>query len=129
MSLVSLEVIAPVPTSFFHCSHCEQIFTASGIGKTVRQEMHGAYPPSLLSDVARLDNLLHRLSSQYRGRLHIRVIDMQSIEGFYESLRFGIRSYPGFIINRQTSYSGWDTDEWEQRLAERLSSPKEEARA
>ena len=121
MPLVSLEVIAPVPTSFFHCSHCEQIFTASGIGKTVRQEIQEAYPPRMLSDAARLTNLLQRLSSQHKGRLHIRVIDLQSLEGFYKSLRFGIRSYPGFIINKQTSYCGWDTDEWEQWLADRLS--------
>ena len=96
---------------------------------TVRQEMRDAYPPRILNDAARLSKLLQRLSAQYKERLHIRVIDLQSLEGFYKSLRFRIRDYPGFIIDRQTTCFGWDTEELEQRLAARLMPQKEEARA
>lgn len=83
MPLVSLEVIAPLPTSFFHCSHCEQIFSATGIGEAVRQDMADAYPPKMLEEAARLSAYLRALASRYRERVGIRVIDSQSLEGFY----------------------------------------------
>jgi hypothetical protein len=120
MPLVSLEVIAPLPTSFFHCSHCEQIFSATGIGEAVRQDMADAYPPKMLEEAARLSAYLRALASRYRERVGIRVIDSQSLEGFYKSMRFGIRNYPGFILHRRKTYTGWETDELEREIAERF---------
>lgn len=35
-------------------------------------------------------------------------------------MRFGIRNYPGFILHRRKTYTGWETDELEREIAERF---------
>jgi hypothetical protein len=105
---ILLEVLAHVPTDFFHCSHCERLFDAAGIGLPVHQEMQSSYPPEMLEEGERLAIRLQDLSAQYGERLHIRVVDPQSLEGFFKSLRYWVRQYPAFIINHRTKYIGWE---------------------
>ncbi len=111
MSLISqpvhLHVLAYVPTDFFHCFHCEQLFAAAGIGGTVHQEVRSAYPPEMLEEAERLAAWLQDLAEWYGERLTIRVMDSQSLQGFFYSLRHWIRRYPTFVINHKVKYTGW----------------------
>jgi hypothetical protein len=102
-----LEVLAHIPTDFFHCSHCERLFDAADIGAAVRQEMRSTYPPGILAQAERLAAWLQALSAQHGEQLRIRIVDPQSMEGFFKSLRYWVRRYPTFIINRRTKYTGW----------------------
>jgi hypothetical protein len=49
--------------------------------------------------------------------LHIWVIDPQSLEGFLKSLRYGVRLYLSFIVNRRVKYMDWDAAALERLLA------------
>jgi hypothetical protein len=118
MPPVLLEVLAHIPTDFFHCLHFEQLFSAAGIGVSVHSEIQAAYPPGMLGDAARLVTWLQNLSAQYGEQLHIRVVDPQSVEGFFKSLRYWIRQYPTLIINRRTKVVGWESDALERLLAD-----------
>jgi len=118
---IHLEVLAHVPTDFFHCSHCERFFDTAGIGASLHQEMQDAYPPQVLEEAERLATWLQDLSEQYGKQLHIRVVDPQSMEGFFKSLRYWIRRYPTFVINRRTKYTGWEPAALERLLANTVS--------
>jgi hypothetical protein len=105
---VLLEVLAHIPTDFFHCSHCERFFDAAGIGAGVHREIRSAYPREVLEEATQLVAWLRQLSSEYGERLYIRTVDPQSLEGFVKSLRYWVRQYPTFIIDRKTKYTGWE---------------------
>ena len=120
-----LEVLAHVPTDFFHCLHCEQLFDAVGIGGAVRRETRGAYPPDVLEEADRLAAWLRSLSARYGEQLHIRVVDPQSAEGFFKSLRYWVRRYPAFIVNRREKQIGWKLTAVEQLLEESISDREE----
>jgi hypothetical protein len=117
---VLLRVLAHMPTDWRHCSHCEQLFQATGIGDQVRREMQAGYPPEILEQAARLATWLHELSTLYGERLRIRVVGPQSLEGFALSLRFWVRRYPAFILNGLTVV-GWDRAALDCLLADQMS--------
>jgi len=115
---VLLEVLAFIPTDFFHCSHCERLFDAAGM--SVHEGIQESYPPDILEDTSRLAAWLQDLSTTYEEQLHIQVFDPQSLQGFFKSLRYWVRQYPTFIIDRQTKYTGWEADSLESLLANNL---------
>jgi hypothetical protein len=121
---VLLEVLAHIPTDFFHCSHCERLFDAADIGAPVRREMRSSYPPEMLEEAERLATWLLELAAHYGGQLHIRVVDPQSVEGFFKSLRYWVRRYPTFIIDRRAKYTGWEPAAMERVLADRIPGGK-----
>jgi len=117
---VLLEVLAHIPTDFFHCSHCERLFDVAGIGAPVHQEMRAAYPPEMLEEAAHLAAWLQGLSDRYGEQLRIRVVDPQSLEGFFKSLRYRIGRYPTFVINHHTKYTGWEPAALDRLLKKRI---------
>jgi hypothetical protein len=108
MSHVSVQVIAPVLTNFFHCMHCEQVFDQAGIGQKVHQEELEQYPKDVKQETARLANWLFHLSDRYGDQIDIRVIDPQSPEGLLKSARYRVREYPTFIVDGREKIIGWD---------------------
>jgi hypothetical protein len=118
---VLLEVLAYVPTDF-HCLHCERLFDAADSGAAVRRETRTSYPPEVLEEAGRPAARLQDLSARYGEQLHIQVIDPRSLEGFLKPLRYGVRRYPSFIVNRRVKYTGWDAAALERLLAGSIPS-------
>jgi hypothetical protein len=112
---ITLEVISPLPTAYFHCTHCEQVFDQAGLGKKLHDPA-GQYPPEFLEESHRLAVWLEELSARYGSSLSIRVVDPQSPLGFFKSLRHWVRRYPTFIVNGQEKYTGWDQEALEAIL-------------
>ena len=104
---ILLLVLAHVPTDLYHCAHCERLFDAAGIGAQVHRELRRSYPPEILDQAERIAARLHELSTRYGDRLCIHVVDPQSAEGFFLSLRHWARRYPAFIV------CGRKVDGWE----------------
>lgn len=121
MSRVSVQVIAPVLTDLFHCLHCEQVFDQAGVGRQVHQEELDQYPEDLKQEAARLADWLFDLVERYGDRIHIRVIDPQSPEGLFKSLRYWVRKYPTFIVDGREKVTGWDQARLEAVLERRLT--------
>jgi len=48
--------------------------------------------------------------------LRIHIIDPQSLEGFFKSLRHWVRRYPTLFIDRRTKYTSWDRAALERLL-------------
>jgi hypothetical protein len=121
MSHVSVQVIAPVLTNFFHCMHCEQLFEQAGIGQQVHREELDQYPEDVKQEAARLANWLFDLAHRYGDQIHIRVIDPQSPEGLLKSLRYWVRKYPTFIVDGGEKIIGWDQEALDAVLQARLA--------
>ena len=103
------------------------MFEAAGIGRAVHREIQTAYPPEMLQEAGRLATWLQELSARYGEQVHIRVVAPQSLEGFFKSLRYRVRRYPAFIINRRKTYIGWEPAVMACLLADMLPSGKEQA--
>jgi hypothetical protein len=70
----------------------------------------------MLDEAGRLSAWLQDLSARYGEQLRIHIIDPQSPEGFFKSLRYWVRRYPTFIIDRRAKYTGWDRTALERLL-------------
>lgn len=121
MSYVSVQVIAPVLTNFFHCMHCEQLFNQAGIGRQVHQEELDQYPEDIKQESARLTDWLFDLAQRYEGQIHIQVIDPQSPEGLFKSVRYWVRKYPTFIVDGRQKVTGWNRAALDEVLQSRLA--------
>ena len=126
---VHVEVLAHIPTDFFHCSHCERLLDAAGVGASAHRENRAAYPPEVLQEAERLATWLQDLSARYGDQVHVRVVDPQSAEGFFKSLRYWVRRYPTFVVNRCIKYTGWEPGVLDRLLEEQVarSVPAEQA--
>lgn len=118
---ILLEVLAYLPTDFFHCAHCERLFDTAGIGASVHREIQAEYPPEMLEEARRLAAWLQDLAARYGEQLHIRVVDPQSPEGFSKSLRHQVRRYPTFLINHRTKYTGWEPAALDRMLEKHIA--------
>ena len=121
MRPISVEVIAPVLTAFYHCMHCEQILTHSSVGRKVREEQLESYPEEVKEDFKRLSDWVIDLAHRYGERVRIKVIDPFSLEGFFKSLRYGVRRYPTFVVSGK-KHVGWDKQKLEALLQVALTS-------
>jgi hypothetical protein len=121
MSHVSVQVIAPALTNFFHCMHCEQLFGQAGIGQQMHQDELDQYPEDFKEDSARLANWVLDLAYRYGDQIQIRVIDPQSPEGLIKSVRYWIRKHPSFIVDGREKVTGWDQAELDAVLQARLA--------
>ena len=121
MPNIHLQVIAPVPTTFFHCMHCEEFFQLAGIGEKVHRVELEQYPETFIQDAAKLAEWLFDLAQRYGDRLRIQVVDPQSLQGFFLCMRFWVRRYPAFIMQGRKVYVGWEREALERILQDHPS--------
>jgi len=106
---VQVEVIAYAPTAFYHCQHCELTFQEAGFGQQIHKEqLAHALPEDLTQDYQALSDWVRALVEHYCGRVVVKVIDAASVEGFWKSLRYGVRRYPAVIVEGKEKCIGTD---------------------
>ncbi len=109
MRPVRIEVITYTPTFFYHCQHCELTFREMGVGQAVhREQAREALPEDLTREFAAVSSWLHELLERYGSRIRIKLVDAASLEGFWKSLRHGIKSYPAILIDGVEKHVGID---------------------
>ena len=107
--IVRVEVIAYAPTAFYHCQHCELTFQEAGFGQRIREEqLEHALPEDLTQDYQAMSDWVRALTEYYCGQVVVKVIDAASVEGFWKSLRYGVRRYPAVIVEGSEKCSGTD---------------------
>ena len=122
MKLITLEVISLVPGLFNTCAHCEFINDQVGLKeKRDRQDLN-EYPEDLKDDYLFLSQWVKELSQRYREKILIKIIDAQSLEGLYKSVRHRVFRYPAFIIDRKKKYIGKDKSQLDTLLQEELTN-------
>ena len=80
------------------------------------------YPEDLKEDYLFLSGWIRELSQKYREKILIKVIDVQSFQGVYKSIRYGIHRYPSFIINKKKKYTGKDKTRLDLLLQEKINA-------
>ncbi len=117
-----VEIVAYAPTAFYHCLHCEMVWQETGFSKGVHEEqIASALPPDLQQDYQAVSDWVQRLFRQYCDRVVVKVIDAASIEGFWKTLRHGLRYYPAIMIG-SSKFSGTDFRAVEAEIAHRLDA-------
>lgn len=112
---MQLLVLMPIPTTFRHCLACEAL-SADVVGDIARREMVQEYPAEFLEEFDRLMGWINELTLRFGPALQVRVVDPQSLEGFWKSLRYGVRRYPAFILPGGRKVVGWDREALEQAI-------------
>ena len=74
----------------------------------MHQEVLEQYPEDVKREAARLADLVSDVAHQYGDQIMLRVIDPQSLPGFFLSIRHWVRRYPTFIIDGRKAYVGAD---------------------
>ena len=121
MNFILLEVIAPMlSTVEMNCRPCRFMFDTVGIGRSYRRSSTNEYPEDWKQAVAHLSDWIHTISNLYRHRLKIKVIDAQSPLGLWMQLRHRLFRFPAFIVDKKRTYIGWDTQQLEALIDERI---------
>lgn len=66
------------------------------------------YPQGWQDEYQRLTDWVYELADRYGDRILIKVIDPQSPEGLFKSLRYRVRHYPTWVVNGKKRIVGWD---------------------
>lgn len=106
---VTVRVFAYAPTIFTHCQHCEIVFGTVGVGERIqRREAASALPEDLLVEYQQVSDWVHSLLERQGDRVLVKVVDPASLQGFWRSLRHGVRRYPAVLIDEREKVVGTD---------------------
>lgn len=127
MEPVAVQIIAYAPTAFYHCQHCELTFQHVGLGRRLhREQLHEALPADLQEQFHALSDWVRSLLDRYGPRVGVKVIDAASVEGFWKSLRHGVRTYPAVIVAGREKYIGTDYRGAQDAIERHLAANKGE---
>ena len=92
-----------------------------GIGDKVHTEEINEYPEDLKQEYLQLSLWLKAVAAHYGRSVVIRLIDPQSLVGMGWALRYRVRRYPTFILDREEKFVGWEAEAaFHARLRARL---------
>lgn len=115
-----VEIVTYAPTAFYHCTHCELVWHETGFSKGVHEEqIASALPPDMLQEYQAVSDWVNQLFKVYCDRVVVKVIDAASIEGFWKTLRYGLKRYPAVVIG-PAKFAGVDFRAAEAEIAHRL---------
>lgn len=104
---LEVEILAYAPTAFYHCTHCEVAWNEMGRTQRVHEEqLESSLPADLLQEYQTISDWVREIFRVHCDRVVVKVIDVASIEGFYKSLRYGVRRFPAVIVNGEDRFSG-----------------------
>jgi hypothetical protein len=118
MAPIRLEVIAPTFQGLGICSVCELVLAEAEVGENPYERELAEYPEEWQEEVRRLSDWVYDLAGRYGDQILIKVIDPQSPEGLFKSLRHRVRHYPTWIVNGKQRIAGWDREALEAALAQ-----------
>ena len=121
MNPIDLEIVAPVMSTVeMSCRGCGFILVFVGLRRKYRTACTSEYPEEWKRAGDTLAQWIHRLTSVYRHRIRIRVIDAQSPVGLWKQIRHRVFHFPAFIVDKKHTYVGWDSEQLEALLDEHI---------
>jgi len=121
MDPILLEVVAPMlSTVEMNCRGCGFVFGYLGLKSKYRNACTNEYPEDWKWAVGYLSEWIREVSSLYQHRILIRVIDAQSPLGLWKQIRYKLFRFPAFIVDKKRTYIGWDFQQLECLIDERI---------
>jgi hypothetical protein len=121
MTPILLEVIAPmVSGTEMSCRGCGLILETTGVRSKYRRACTEEYPEDWKMASHYLSDLVQSISSLYRHRIRIRLIDAQSPAGLWKQIRHRVFRFPAFVVDQKRTYVGWDSKELESLIDARI---------
>ncbi len=124
MQPLMVEIIAYAPTQFYHCAHCEVVWNAAempNVQKWHADTLETSMPPEMMQEYRNLSDWVRDAAEHYGGRVVFKVIDAASVEGFWKSLRYGVRKYPAVAIEGKARAIGADLKQAETFINQHLA--------
>ncbi len=120
---ILVEVLAYAPVTFFHCLHCEFVWQQAGASQAPKREQWAAsLPDDLKEQYQQLSEWIRQTAAAHPCELRFKIVDAASIEGWYKSLRYGVRQYPAIIVDRREKSVGSDFSRATQLIESCLAS-------
>ena len=117
-----VEIIAYAPTAFYHCTHCEVAWREMGATNKIHgDQFTTSLPDELVQDYQNVSDFVHQIFNKYCDQVVVKVIDVASIEGFWKTLRYGVRRYPAVIVRGQKRFTGTQFLEAEEEIGREIS--------
>ena len=121
MKPIYLEVVAPMLSSTEISSRGSGfILGCMGLRSKDRKACTDEYPDDWKEAVDYLSRWVAQISRLYRHRIRIEIIDAQSPLGFWKQIRHRVFRFPAFIVDRKKTYIGWDYEELEAIIDDRI---------
>ncbi len=119
MDPIQLEIVAPMLSTLEIGGRGSSfIFGYLGLKRKYRDFSVNEYPDDWKYAVDYLSEWIREISSLYRHRIRIQVIDAQSPLGVWKQIRYRLFRFPAFIVNKRRTYIGWDYKELEALIDE-----------
>lgn len=116
---IQLEIVAPMLSTLEMGGRGPGfIFGYLGLKRKHRDFSVNEYPDDWKYAVDYLSEWIREISSLYRHRIRIQVIDAQSPLGVWKQIRYRLFRFPAFIVNKKRTYIGWDYKELEALIDE-----------
>lgn len=98
------------------CTSCEMLMVQANLGQAPHERGLDEYPPDWQEEFKRLSSTIFDLADRFQNEVQIRIWDPRSLQGLLKSIRYGVRRYPTFIVNRRRKVTGWETNVLEQQI-------------
>ena len=116
-----VEILAYAPTQFFHCLHCEVVWSGLKLGSDWHADQgESSLPPELQAEYDAISAWVTEASERYGQRVKFTIVDAASIQGLVKSVRHRSRRFPVFVINGSERFSGFDRETLDRALENRL---------
>ena len=121
MKPIYIEVVAPMLSSPEISSwRWSFMLSCTGLKGKYRSACINEYPDDWKWAVDCLSQWLQEISRLYRHRIQIQVIDAMSPLGLWKQIRYRLFRFPAFIVDRKRTYIGWDPQELEALIDDRI---------
>lgn len=80
------------------------------MGQQVHAQEINEYPEDVKAEYVRLSEWVRKARNTYGRQVIVRIVDPQSLGGFWKVLRHRIRRFPTFFVGGTEKVVGWDGD-------------------
>ena len=80
------------------------------MGKQVHTEEINEYPEEVKAEYLRLSDWVRKTRQTHGQRVVVRILDPQSLAGFWKVIMHRIRRYPTFLVDGAERVVGWEGD-------------------
>jgi len=121
MTPIVVEIVAPMLSCLsFGCRACGLVTNRLGLQEKLHDSSCDEYPDHWKDTGARIAEWIDEIDRLYKHRIRITLIDAQSPLGLWKQIRHRVFRLPAFIVDRTRTCTGWDAEQLESLIDERL---------